>query len=198
MPPARGKYALIVMGASAGGLQALTVLLEELPMDYPIPIVVVQHRTKDHRDLLEHVLQSRCTISIKQADEKEFIHPGHVYLAPPDYHLLVERDHTFSLTTGPLIQYSRPSIDALFESAAVAYGKQLVGILLTGANQDGAEGMGLIHHLGGLTIAQDPREAQYPTMPQAAIAAQAVHEVMPLPRIQHFLLAIGDRQMVEK
>jgi two-component system, chemotaxis family, protein-glutamate methylesterase/glutaminase len=188
--PAR-KYGLIVIGTSAGGLASLMFLLEKLPKDYPVPIVIVQHRMKEHRELLEEVLQSKCTIQVKQADEKETIQRNRVYIAPPDYHLLVERDLTFSLNSDPLVRFSRPSIDVLFESAAVGLGAAVAGILLTGANSDGTAGLALIKERGGITIAQDPREAQFPFMPQSAIDAGVVQYVWPLPEIQHFLLQLA-------
>jgi two-component system, chemotaxis family, protein-glutamate methylesterase/glutaminase len=146
---------------------------------------------KDHRYLLEEVLQSKCDIKIKQADEKETIEPNCVYVAPPDYHLLVERDGTFSLNSDPLVRFSRPSIDVLFETAAVAYGTELVAVLLTGANSDGTAGLKMIRDLGGYTIAQDPQEAQFAYMPQAAIDAGVVRQVWNLSEIQNFLLQLA-------
>jgi two-component system chemotaxis response regulator CheB len=125
---------------------------------------------------------------VKQAEEKIRIETGNVYIAPPDYHLLVERDRTFSLTSDALVNYSRPSIDVLFESAAEAFGSALIGIILSGANRDGATGMNTIRRRGGLTIAQDPREAEYPFMPEASIQTGAVGQVMRLDDIKHFLI----------
>lgn len=184
------KYQAIVVGASAGGLYALSSILKQLPADYPIPVVVVQHRSKDQSDLLEDVLQSKCKIKIKQADEKEKIKGGTVYIAPPDYHLLVENDMTFSLSYDELVLYSRPSINVLFESAAIAYQDELVGIILTGANNDGAAGISMIKKYGGLTIAQAPAEAQFPFMPGASIETKNVTHIWTLLEIQNFLLKI--------
>ena len=183
-----GKFTAIVIGTSAGGLYALSVLLEKLQPDYPIPLIVVQHRYRDQKNLLEEVLQTKCKIKIRQADEKERIEKGHVYIAPPDYHLLVERDHTFSLSSDAAVSYSRPSIDVLFESAAVVYKRSLMGILLTGANTDGSAGMLAIKKYGGLTIAQSPAEAEYAYMPQAAIDKNAATLVLPLKEIQNIIL----------
>lgn len=185
-------YRAIVVGTSAGGLHALTFLLNQLPPDYPIPIVVVQHRSKDQRDLFEEVLQSKCKIKIKQADEKEKIMGGYVYTAPPDYHLLVETDMTFSLSADELVLYSRPSINVLFESAAIVYRDKLVGIILTGANNDGASGISMIKKYGGLTIAQAPAEAQFPVMPGASIETKNIQHIWTLVEIQNFLLQISD------
>lgn len=186
------KYQAIVIGASAGGLYALSSLLKQLPADYPIPVVVVQHRSKDQRDLLEDVLQSKCKIKIKQADEKEKIKGGTVYIAPPDYHLLVENDMTFSLSYDELVLYSRPSINVLFESAAIIYQDKLVGIILTGANNDGASGISMIKKYGGLTIAQAPAEAQFPSMPTASIETKNVTYILTLLEIRNFLLNISN------
>ena len=185
------KYDAVVVGTSAGGLNALTAILGKLPRQYQIPIIVVQHRSKDSLELFEDVLQQRCRIRVKQADEKQAISAGIIHVAPPDYHLLVEMDKTFSLSSDPPVQFSRPSIDVLFESAASALRRNLVGIILTGSNNDGASGMATISNFGGLTIAQDPREAQYSFMPQAAVDTGKVTHVWRLADIADFLKSIG-------
>ena len=185
------QYEAIVIGTSAGGLSALSTILEKLPQQFGRPIMVVQHRAKDSKEVFEDVLQQKCLLKIKQADEKERICPGRIYVAPPDYHLLVEMDRTFSLSSEPAVQFSRPSIDVLFESAAQVYGKKLTGIILTGSNNDGAAGISTISRLGGLTIAQDPAEAQYSLMTKAAIATGGVAFVLPLADIAAFLLGHG-------
>jgi two-component system chemotaxis response regulator CheB len=190
MPAGNEKYKAIVIGASAGGLFAVSYLIEKLPPDYPVPIVVVQHRAKDQRDLLEEVLQNKARIRIKQADEKEKIESNIVYIAPPDYHLLVESDETFSLSSDEPVRFSRPSIDVLFESAAKVFKDSLAGIILTGANSDGAAGIVAVKKYGGLTIAQDPAEAQFPFMPAASIETKEVKHTWKLPEIQNFLLKI--------
>jgi two-component system chemotaxis response regulator CheB len=182
------KYSAIVIGTSAGGLNALSSLLSQLPEDYSIPVVVVQHRSKDQRELLEEVLQHKCGIRIKQADEKEPVQGGTVYIAPPDYHLLVEEDRTFSLSCDERVLFSRPAIDVLFESAAAVYKEELVGIILTGANGDGAAGIATIKKYGGLTIAQDPKEAQFQAMPKASIDTKKVKHIWPLSEIGAFLV----------
>ncbi|MDB5155223.1 MAG: cheB [Mucilaginibacter sp.] len=186
--PADKRFKAIVIGTSAGGLSALSMLLEKLPADHPLPIIIVQHRTKDQKNLLEEVLQPKCKIKIKQADEKEKIEKGIVYIAPPDYHLLIENDFTFSLSYDPLVLYSRPSIDVLFESAAIAYRDTLIGIILTGANNDGASGLQAIKKYGGLTIAQSPAEAQFPRMPGAAIDKGGAMLILTLKEIQKKIL----------
>ena len=187
----QGTYEAIVVGTSAGGFHALTVILERLPQDYSIPIIIVQHRAKDSH-LFEEVLQRKCQVQVKQADEKEKIRPGNAYVAPPDYHLLIESDRTFSLSTEAPVQFSRPSIDVLFESAAHAYRKKLIGVILTGSNRDGAQGIATINTLGGLTIAQDPAEAEYSLMTLAAIETKSVRHIMQLDAIGSFLLKLHE------
>ena len=186
------NYEAIVIGTSAGGFMALSTLLENIPADYRLPIIVVQHRAKDSHELFEEVLQRKCNIKIKQSDEKEKIHSGNVYIAPPDYHLLVEADRTFSLSSESPVQFSRPSIDVLFESAALVYQKKLVGIILTGSNHDGAAGITTIRRMGGLTIAQDPAEAQYSLMTQASIDTNSVNHIWSLAEIRDFLEKLGE------
>lgn len=181
---------IIVVGTSAGGLQAFAVLAEVLPHDYPIPIVLVQHRVKEHNDLLEEVLQSKCRITIKQADEKESLQSGMVYTAPPDYHLLIERDKTLSLSSDEQVNYSRPSIDVSFESAALAFKSHVLGILLTGANSDGTNGLLTIKAKGGFTLVQTPEEALFKTMPEAAIKAGAAMQILSLKQIADFLIKL--------
>ena len=185
------KYNAVVIGVSAGGLNALSFLLSKIPEDYKIPIIIIQHRNSDQRDLLEEILQDKCKVKIKQADEKEPVKKGFVYLGPPDYHLLIEKDETFSLTSDAKVKYSRPSIDVLFESASYVYQEKLVGIILTGANDDGTNGMKRISKYGGLTIAQNPQEAEFPIMPQAAISSGFVQNIFSLAEIQKFLLKIN-------
>jgi len=182
------RYGAIVIGCSAGGLRVLIPLFEKLPVDYNIPIILVQHRSKDERELLEEVLQQRCLIRVIQASEKESITNGCVHIAPADYHLLIEKDMTFSLTSDEKVNYARPSIDILFETAAEVYTNKLIGIILTGANSDGAGGIKTIRRFGGLTIAQEPKEAEYPAMPQAAIKSGAVDKILTVIEIKNFLL----------
>ena len=186
------KYRAVVIGTSAGGLHAVLAILEDFPADYPIPIIIVQHRSKDQRDLLEEVLQSKCKIRIKQSDEKEEIQNGFVYIAPPDYHLLVESDETFSLSADEPVRFSRPSIDVLFETAAIVFKDALIGIVLTGASNDGSAGVIAIKKSGGLTIAQNPAEAQFAFMPKSSIETKKIDHVFTLNEIRNFLLKIHD------
>ena len=189
----KNRYEAIVIGTSAGGLFALSAILEKLPADYSVPVLIVQHRAKDQKDLLEELLQSKCKIKIKQADEKEQIQPGIVYIAPPDYHLLVERDQTLSLSSDKPVRYSRPSIDVLFDSAADAFQDKLLAIILTGANNDGTAGIEKVKKHGGTTIAQNPADAHFPSMPRASIATGKIDEILTLAGIQNFLLKVGQQ-----
>lgn len=163
-------FKLVVIGTSLGGLSALKVLLSGLPADFPVPIAIVQHRHKDSNDLMTLFLQNHALLPLKEVEDKDDIRPSFVYVAPPDYHLLIDKD-SFSLSTDPPVSYARPSIDVLFESAADAYAQQVIGIILTGANQDGAKGLARIKARGGLTIVQEPKTAESPIMPEAALSA---------------------------
>ena len=161
----------VVIGVSAGGMNALSTVLPALPKDFPLPILVVQHRLAGSNDYLTRSLDQISAVQIKEAEEKERLKAGYVYVAPADYHLLVERDHTLSLSVDPKENYSRPSIDVLFESAAYAWTSALIGVILTGANADGAKGMAFIKQKGGTTIVQNPTTAENDVMPRAALAS---------------------------
>ena len=189
-PPGSG-FEAVVMGASAGGMEALTAVLSRLPENVALPILVVQHlHASDHGRFAEH-LASRVTVKVSEARDKETIRPGHVYLAPATYHMLVEREKTIALSVDHKVNGSRPSIDVLFESAASVWGSRLIGVMLSGANQDGAAGMARIADRGGMTIAQDPDTAERPEMPRAAIAAARATTVLPPPRIGDLLCELG-------
>ncbi len=181
------NYEAIVIGASRGGMEALHAVLRHLPEDFSLSMVVVQHLHAGSGDFLADYLNGACKLKVKQADEKEGIVPGVIYVAPADYHLLVEEDRSFSLTIDAPVNYSRPSIDVLFEAAADVYGASLAGVILTGANADGSNGLKRIKELGGLAIAQDPETAEADVMPRAAIAATEVDHVLPVEQIGPFL-----------
>ena len=178
----------VVIGASAGGVQALLTVLADLPRSFHLPLIVVLHLPEGRDSQLAEIFQYRLPIEVREAADKETILPGTLYFAGPDYHLLVEMDRTFSLSSEEPLHYSRPSINVLMESAADAYGPALAGILLTGANEDGATGMARIKQQGGLTVVQDPTEAAVPTMPEAAIRRQAPDFILKLAGIRDFLL----------
>ena len=180
------------MGTSAGGLYALSAILSKIPRDYPLPIIVVQHRSREQNTLLEEILQGKTLLAVKQAEEKQNIRPGTIYFAPPDYHLLIEKDETLSLSADEEVQYSRPSINVLFDSAAETYGESLAAIILTGANYDGAAGIASVKDHGGLTIAQDPGEALFSAMPSGAIATGKIDYIKKLSEIVELLTDLPD------
>lgn len=182
---------LVAIGCSYGGLYALMEILGGLTTDFPAPIAVVQHRSHDDQDehRLAHVLGRYSALAVTDADHGEELQPAHVYLAPPDYHLMIDGGR-FELTVDDVVQYSRPAIDVLFESAARAYGPELVGVLLTGYGRDGTAGMCAIHDAGGTTIAEDPESALEGAMPRNAIEAHGVSEVLPLEAISARLLEL--------
>ncbi len=186
-------YEAVVMGASAGGGAALAALFPLFPAAYPLPLIVVQHLHPLQTSAAPIYLDSDCALTIKEAEEKEPIEPGYVYFAPPNYHLLIEDDRSFSLSVDERVNYVRPSIDVLFESAVDAYGPHLVGVILTGANHDGAQGLRLIKEHGGLTIVQDPATAEAPYMPRAALQATRVDHVLSLAEIGQLLAEQGWR-----
>jgi two-component system chemotaxis response regulator CheB len=177
----------VVIGASAGASEALSVILPALPTEYKLPVMIVVHVPPDKRSVLVELFRARCGVKVKEAEDKEPIRGGTVYFAPPDYHLLVERDKGLSLSSDEPVLYSRPSIDVLFESAADAYGPALISILLTGANQDGANGMKAVVESGGMAIVQDPAGAFASAMPEAAIAACPGALVLSLKEIAAYL-----------
>jgi len=180
---------MIAIGGSLGSFKALRTLLSGLPSSFPAPVAVVLHRHKDTEDLLCESLQSCSPLPVVDVMDKEPIENGHVYVSPPDYHLLVDRTH-FSLCTDEPVNYARPSIDVLFESAADAFGPALIGVVLTGANQDGARGAARIQYRGGIVVVQDPATAESPAMPAAAIAATHTPYVQPLDRIAALLVQL--------
>ena len=182
----------IVIGASAGALQALTQILPILPADYPLPIIIVVHIPADRKNILAPLFQSKCRMAVREAEDKEEALPGVIYFAPPDYHLLVEMDGTLSLSNDEEVFFSRPSIDVLFESAADAYGPALVGVILTGANPDGAQGLKAIAEAGGVALVEEPATAYADAMPLAALEACAVARPMPLGEIAAHLLKERD------
>lgn len=181
----------IVIGASAGALDALSQVLALLPEDYLLPVLVVVHLPADKKSILAELLDMKCRVSVKEADDKEPLASGVVYVAPPDYHLLVEKDGTISLSNEEPILYSRPSIDVLFESAADAIGPGLIGVVLTGANDDGAHGLAAIRDAGGRCIVQDPQDAYSAIMPLAALQACSDARTMSLAEIAEFLKEAG-------
>lgn len=181
------KYKAVVIGVSAGGSKALQILLPGFPVDFSIPIVVVQHISPESDGYVIRHLNSVSQIKVREAVEKQKALPGRVYFAPPNYHLLIEEDGSFSLSVGERVNFARPSIDVLFESAACAWCPGLIGIILTGANNDGALGLKKIKEMGGYTIVQDPATAEVDSMPKAAIAKSRIDKILPLHQIADHL-----------
>ena len=184
------KYKAIVMGASAGGFEALCRILPRLPRRYALPMVIVQHRRFDGGCLLEHILDFRCMISVKQAGDKDLLCASNAYFAPPNYHLMIEDKRTLALSTGPPVCNCRPSIDVLFESAADIFGDQLIGVVLTGANTDGCNGAQRLKQCGGLLIVQDPSTASASTMPAAVLQRTTAEHILALDAISDLLLQL--------
>ena len=175
------SIAAVVVGVSDGGLNALSHLVPGLPRDFPCPVAIVQHRRDDlDEEFLVGHLDKLSRLRVVEAEDKAPLDPGTAYLAPPGYHLYIEASRVFSLSVDPAVNYSRPSIDVLFLSAADAYGPELLGLVLTGANSDGAAGLSAIADRGGLTVVEDPETAHAAAMPRAAIAATKVDYIRPL------------------
>jgi two-component system, chemotaxis family, protein-glutamate methylesterase/glutaminase len=184
------EYEVIAVGASWGGLQAVGTLLEGIPREVEQPIVVAQHRSPEsQRGVLEALLQHHIGRPVREPGDKEPIEACHVYVAPADYHLLVEDGH-FALSVDARVQFARPSIDVLFESVAERYRERAIGIVLTGANEDGAAGLAAIKRNGGVSIVQDPETATRRSMPDAAIAGSIADAILPLEEIGPFLLGL--------
>jgi two-component system chemotaxis response regulator CheB len=183
-------YELICIGASWGGLHAVGQVLSDLTAEIDQPILIAQHRHRDSPDrTLAELLALRTRRPVQDVEDKMPIEPGHVYIAPPDYHVLVERG-SYALSVEERVQFARPSIDVVFESAAHAYGPAVIGIILTGANEDGARGLARIKQRGGVAVIQDPEGAVRRTMPDAAIAATAADAILPLEEIGKFLYGL--------
>ncbi len=185
--PTGKSYEAVVIGASAGGMQALESIFAQFAADFSLAVLVVQHRHKASDDFLSKYFNDICLLQVVEAEDKMEVQAGVVYIAPPDYHLQVEMDKTLSLSVDPSVNYSRPSVDVLFETAAEAYGERLVGVVLTGANSDGSRGLARIQQLGGLTLIQEPSTAEAPQMPEAAISEVGRVNVLPLVEIGSYL-----------
>lgn len=184
------SYEAVVIGVSAGGMRALETILPLLPAQYDLAVLVVQHRSKTSGDFLYTYLDTLCALKVLEAEEKQNITAGNVYFAPPGYHLQVEMDKSMSLSVDSPVNFSRPSVDVLFETAAEAYGDKLVGVVLTGANADGARGLARIQKLGGTTVIQNPVESEAAQMPEAAIAAVGGDYVLSLVEIGKLLASL--------
>lgn len=186
--------AAVVIGASAGGIEALGVLLPALDARCAVAILIVVHLPRERPSMLKDLYTSRCALPVHEAEDKQAVQGGNVYFAPPDYHLLVDGDEaaaSLALSVDEPVRYSRPSIDVLFESAAECWGKRLMGVVLTGANDDGARGLVAIARAGGITVVQEPREALAEAMPAAAAGTGMAQHVLPLAEIRELFQKLG-------
>lgn len=185
---------LVVIGCSAGGFDSLQHILPALPENFPVPVVVVIHLPPDKDSFLAQAFDRRSKLEVKEAEDKESLVPGIVYFAPPGYHLLVEKDRTFSLSVEEPVHFSRPSIDVLFESVAAAYGPRALGLVLSGANADGAHGLKLLLEAGGCGLVEDPATAAYSAMPQAAFNLAQPQKALPIRELAQWLGRLGPRR----
>ena len=183
-------YAVVGIGTSWGGLAAMTKLLGDLPGDFRLPVVVVQHRGKDSDRLLSELLQDATDLNVCEIEDKEPLQPGTVHIAPANYHVLIDEGY-LSLTVEEPVRFSRPSIDVMLSSAADTYGAGAIGVVLTGANEDGALGLSHIVKRGGRALVQDPKTAEIPIMPVAAMKAVPSAEVLPLDRLAPRLIELS-------
>jgi two-component system chemotaxis response regulator CheB len=195
--PAQQDFEIVAMAASAGGLGAFGHVLSRLPADFPAAIVVVQHLDPRHRSLMAEILGKRTTLEVRQAQEGDPVRSGAVYIAPPDHHLLVNGDGTLSLSRSELVHFVRPSADLLFESVAASYQERAIAVVLTGTGSDGSMGIAAIKKLGGTTIAQDEKSAEYSGMPAAAIATKCVDFVLTLDEIAAALITLVMKMSAE-
>jgi two-component system chemotaxis response regulator CheB len=185
-------YGIVAVASSAGGITALGRLLGGLPKDFPVPVVMVQHLDPRHRTIIAEVLGRRTALPVRLAAEGDFPEPGNVYIAPPNYHLLVSAERTLTLSSSELVHFVRPSADLLFESVAASYGPQAIACVLTGTGSDGAMGAAAVRQRGGTVIAEDPEVAEFKGMPGAVVASGVVDFVLPLDEIAPII-----RQLVE-
>ena len=185
---ARGIDA-VAIGASAGGIEVLSVLLPAIPAGCRVSFFIVLHIPRERPSLLPEVFSARCVLPVKEAEDKEPVQPGTVYFAPPDYHMLIDRGPALALSGDEPVHFSRPSIDVLFDSAADIYGERLMGVILTGANQDGAEGLAAIGRAGGRTVVQEPGSAAVAYLPEAALREGPVDAVLAIEQLQGLFAA---------
>lgn len=186
-------FEVVVVGTSTGGLKALQTLLSGLPAEFSLPIVIAQHRSKDLESGLCEFLSEISSLPVSEPDDKEALLGGHAYLAPRDYHLLIE-NRSFALSTAQSVRFARPSIDVLFESAADAFQSRAIGVILTGANSDGAQGLATIKSRGGFTIVEDPVSAAARKLPDAAIAQATPDKILALDQIAACLVTLSESQ----
>ncbi len=183
----------VAIGASAGGVEVLSTLLSVLPANCRASFFIVMHIPRERPSLLAELFASRCALPVREAEDKEPVQPGTVYFAPPDYHLLLDRGPAFALSSDEPVHFSRPSIDVLFDSAADIYGERLLGLILTGANQDGAEGLAAVGRAKGRTVVQEPKSAAVSFLPEAALQEGPVDFVLSLVQLQDLFATWGTK-----
>lgn len=186
-----GKFRAVVAGVSSGGVEALELVISALPADFPLPVMVVAHISPESGNGLALLLDEQCAIRVKEADEMETAAAGTVYLAPPNYHLQVEKDGSLSLSVDPPVMFARPSVDVLFESAASVFGAGLIGVVMTGVGSDGSNGLRRIRDAGGVAVVQDPAGAIADGMPRNAIEAASPDYIVPLQQIAPLLVRLA-------
>ena len=190
-PKLRSRIDAVVIGASAGGVEALSVLLPALSAEAPVAVMIVVHLPRDRPSLLVDIFSRKCAMKVREAQDKEPIEAGTVYFAPNNYHLLVDPGPQLALSVDDLVHHSRPSVDVLFESAAYVYRDRLLGVILTGANEDGAEGLATVHDTGGITVVQEPSTAHSSQMVVAAQRRRKPDYVMTLEEIAAMLVQLS-------
>ncbi|MBF6170650.1 chemotaxis protein CheB [Nocardia blacklockiae] len=193
-PPAAGDYGIVAIASSAGGITALTRVLGGLPAHFPVPVLVVQHLDPRHDTIIAGVLGRRAELEVRLAVDGEQAAPGTIYVAPPNYHLLVGAHGRLALSSSELVHFVRPSADLLFESVAGAYGASAIACVLTGSGSDGAMGVAAVKSRGGTVIVQDPEEAEFRGMPEAAIRGCAVDLVLPVEEIAGVVCGLVERK----
>jgi len=193
--PVRPSYDMVVIASSAGGIAALSQVVGALPADFPARLVIVQHLDPRHRSLIDQILSRRSKLPVRQVTSGEAVEPGTVFVAPPDNHVLVGADGTFTLSRAQLVHFVRPSADLLFESVAGSYGERVIGVVLTGTGSDGSMGVEAVKKAGGTVIVQDQSSSQFFGMPEAAIRTGVVDFILPLEEIGPAIvtLVVGGR-----
>lgn len=181
---------LVVIGGSWGGLRASLSILSGLPAGFPVPVILVLHRLRNFESDLQGLFRKKLSLQVQEVEEKEKIRPGCVYIAPSNYHVLIEKDQTFSLDVSEYENYSRPSIDVTFKSASEVFGPSTAGILLSGASKDGSQGLKQIKEKGGMAFVQEPKEAEVDTMPLSALNIMPDCRVLTLKKIHEFLFSL--------
>jgi two-component system chemotaxis response regulator CheB len=185
------KYELVVIGGSAGSFQVILNLVSQLPEEFGLPVIIITHRSRGNDNQFINILNEKTSLTVKEAEEKELMLPGYIYVCPPDYHLLIEKDKTLSLDYSEKIHHSRPSIDVTFQCVADTFKEKVIAILLSGANGDGAEGLYRIHKQGGVTIVQNPKSAEVPVMPQRALELFTADYIIDADKIGQALIKLS-------